>query len=70
MMTELIKLALKQVSDLGQEAFYHHEKLMAWNDPALDPAEKTKLSVNLKKALEEQRQWVNAILEHEDGDLE
>lgn len=70
MLEEIVKLALNRVMDLGQEAFTIHEDMMKWKPEAVDPIEKTKASVNLKTALEEQRKWIVAILESEDRSLE
>lgn len=62
-MTKLQKLALERIRELGQEAFSTHEQIVIWRKEPLDTEQKTTLSVQLKGALEKQRQWIDAITE-------
>ena len=58
----LIKLALKQIDNLGQKAFTSHEDCLRWKGEP-DKIEITKKSVECKQALEDQHEWVYAILD-------
>ena len=59
--TELIKLSLGRVLELGQEAFTSHEKYR--HGKVTDEIELTKISVHCQTALENQCKWVKAVME-------
>lgn len=65
-MSDLSKLVLQRVQELGAEAFSIHEDLMRWREPAYSDIDKTQLSVKLKIKLEEQCSWLKALEELED----
>ena len=62
-MSKLIILSLLRVNELAQEAFTAHESCMRRGVKEPDAIEVTKLSVKCKTALENQKEWVNAIME-------
>lgn len=63
-MDSLEILALKNIIRLGQIAFSKHEEIVKWRDPPIDSVTKTHLSLDLKQALESQREWANALIDN------
>lgn len=65
-MSKLILLSLSRVNELAQNAFTAHESCMRGGVKKPDVVEAvkiTKLSVKCKTALENQKEWVDAIIE-------
>jgi heterodisulfide reductase subunit C len=65
-MTDLQKLALESIMQLGQEALNIHEDLERWREKPLTSVERTEESVKLKRKLEKQREWIQAIFDDEE----
>ena len=61
MVCTLDQLALRRIRELGQVALSAHEDIMRWQ-PKQITKETSKLSLVLQAALQEQRQWIDALL--------
>lgn len=58
---ELISLALQRIRELGQEFYTLSQDVSKWRDPPYTDMEKTKISVKIQYAVEEQFKWVRAL---------
>lgn len=63
MKNNLIKLALERIIELGQEAHSIHNDMGRWREKPYTDVEKTEKTLRLNGCLNNQRSWLEAIIE-------
>ncbi|HYE20957.1 MAG TPA: hypothetical protein VEA69_21100 [Tepidisphaeraceae bacterium] len=58
---ELICLALARCRELAREAFSVHQELEKWRETPFTSMERTKLSLKINHAVEEQDKWLRIL---------
>jgi len=65
-MNDLQKLAIERIIELGEEAFQLHDDYVRWRETPLTDVEKTDISLKIRRKLQKQRVWGEALLEEEE----
>jgi hypothetical protein len=60
-MNPLQKLAIKRLKEIGQLILTTHEDLERWKKDPLSDMDRTKLSIKLTQAVQDQNEWIRAI---------
>jgi hypothetical protein len=58
---ELIALSLQRIRELGEEFYALSQDVTKWRDPPYTDIEKTRISLKIQQAVEEQAKWVRAL---------
>jgi len=62
-MTELQKLVLRRIAELGTKMEELKDSLLKYSEPPLTDVDKTIISVRFSNVQQEQQDWVQALLE-------